>query len=51
MFLFKKSIFGNGLVIMFMLSLLLALGAGIFARTEKPVLHGKHWMAITGKPL
>ncbi len=20
-------------------------------RTEKPVLHGKHWMAITGKPL
>ncbi len=36
---------------MFMLSLLLALGAGIFARTEKPVLHGKHWMAITGKPL
>lgn len=22
-----------------------------FGRTEKPVLHGKHWMAITGKPL
>jgi len=21
------------------------------ARTEKPVLHGKHWVAITGKPL
>lgn len=20
-------------------------------RTQKPVLHGKHWMAITGKPL
>ena len=20
-------------------------------RTEKPVLHGRHWMAITGKPL
>lgn len=20
-------------------------------RTEKPPLHGKHWMAITGKPL
>ncbi len=20
-------------------------------RTEKPVLHGKHWVAITGKPL
>ena len=24
--------------------------AGV-ARTEKPVLHGRHWMAITGKPL
>jgi len=22
-----------------------------FCRTEKPVLHGKHWVAITGKPL
>ena len=21
------------------------------ARTAKPVLHGRHWMAITGKPL
>ncbi len=23
----------------------------VAARTEKPVLHGRHWMAITGKPL
>jgi len=22
-----------------------------FAQTQKPVLHGKHWVAITGKPL
>jgi hypothetical protein len=22
-----------------------------FARTQKPPLHGRHWMAITGKPL
>ena len=22
-----------------------------FAQTQKPPLHGKHWMAITGKPL
>ena len=22
-----------------------------YARTQKPPLHGKHWMAITGKPL
>ena len=26
----------------------ISIGSG---RTEKPVLHGKHWMAITGKPL
>lgn len=24
---------------------------GIAQQTQKPVLHGKHWMAITGKPL
>jgi gamma-glutamyltranspeptidase/glutathione hydrolase len=40
-----------------MLAILLALAfaAGPLAsaadRTEKPVLHGKHWVAITGKPL
>jgi gamma-glutamyltranspeptidase/glutathione hydrolase len=28
-------------------------GAGVSAaqRTEKPILHGKHWVAITGKPM
>src|SRR5688500_20147554 len=35
---------------------LLALGlllpqAGMAQRTAKPPLHGRHWMAITGKPL
>ena len=25
--------------------------AGSFSATVKPVLHGRHWMAITGKPL
>ncbi len=25
--------------------------ARTFARTQKPPLHGRHWMAITGKPL
>jgi gamma-glutamyltranspeptidase/glutathione hydrolase len=29
----------------------LAASALCFDRTEKPVLHGKHWVAITGKPL
>lgn len=34
-----------------LLAFLLALGILSFGRTEKPVLHGKHWVAITGKPL
>lgn len=30
----------------------LALPRGARAQgTEKPVLHGKHWVAVTGKPL
>ena len=30
---------------------LLSLGNAEAQRTAKPVLHGRHWMAITGKPL
>ncbi|HPI81321.1 MAG TPA: gamma-glutamyltransferase, partial [Cyclobacteriaceae bacterium] len=30
---------------------LLSCGLLFAQRTQKPVLHGKHWMAITGKPL
>lgn len=37
--------------IVLLLSILMALGALSFGRTEKPVLHGRHWVAITGKPL
>jgi len=33
------------------LALALPLTAAPRERTEKPVLHAKHWMAITGKPL
>ncbi|HCM75264.1 MAG TPA: gamma-glutamyltransferase [Cytophagales bacterium] len=33
-----------------LLSLVISIGA-IAQKTQKPVLHGKHWMAITGKPL
>jgi gamma-glutamyltranspeptidase/glutathione hydrolase len=33
------------------LALTLPLTAAPRERTEKPVLHGKHWVAITGKPL
>ena len=32
-------------------SLMLVAGPALAQRTQKPVLHGKHWMAITGKPL
>ncbi len=31
--------------------LLLTAPSGPFARTQKPALHGAHWMAVTGKPL
>jgi len=31
--------------------MLLALNKMNLSRTEKPVLHGQHWVAITGKPL
>ncbi len=34
-----------------MLAMALPLTAAPRERTEKPVLHGKHWVAITGKPL
>jgi gamma-glutamyltranspeptidase/glutathione hydrolase len=30
---------------------LLSAGAQAAARTQKPALHGRHWMAVTGKPL
>src|SRR3954451_23024410 len=34
------------------LTVLLTFPVGFYAqRTQKPALHGKHWMAITGKPL
>ncbi len=51
MFGIKRFFLTRRLVIVFFMSLLLALGESIFARTEKPVLHGKRWIGITGKPL
>jgi len=36
----------------FLLLIFLFTASGVHeGRTEKPVLHGKHWVAITGKPL
>ena len=37
---------------LFVFTVLLALLSGsATARTQKPVLHGQHWVAVTGKPL
>lgn len=35
-------------MLLILLPALISLG---FGRTEKPVLHGQHWVAVTGKPL
>ncbi|MBN1271145.1 MAG: gamma-glutamyltransferase [Candidatus Aminicenantes bacterium] len=37
--------------ILLMACVLLILSLPVQARTEKPILHGRHWVAITGKPL
>ena len=34
-----------------LLIVLIGLAGSLPGRTEKPVLHGRHWVAITGKPL
>ena len=41
----------NGKVVLMCLVFLVFSGILIAQQTEKPVLHGNHWMAITGKPL
>jgi gamma-glutamyltranspeptidase/glutathione hydrolase len=42
----------RGLWVFLLLFFFLSAGSAFSAeRTEKPVLHGSHWMAITGKPL
>jgi gamma-glutamyltranspeptidase/glutathione hydrolase len=38
-------------VLALLLMALLATNSIIHAQTQKPVLHGRHWVAITGKPL
>ena len=37
--------------ILLYLVFILAAGTLSYAQTQKPVLHGRHWVAITGKPL
>lgn len=48
----KQSCPFRHLVCLSILSLLpVLLSPSLAARTQKPVLHGQHWVAITGKPL
>ncbi len=51
MFSTRIILFKEGKVILLILIFLLATSIIGSSRTEKPVLHGKHWVAITGKPL
>src|SRR5579883_445279 len=40
------------LTLLLLFAILVAMPSPLLAqRTQKPPLHGKHWMAITGKPL
>ena len=50
---FPNSIFvGAGMPVRFLALVLLSLPVALPAqRTQKPPLHGRHWVAITGKPL
>src|SRR6266540_5570456 len=36
---------------LFVVALLIMPGVVAGQRTQKPALHGRHWLAITGKPL
>jgi gamma-glutamyltranspeptidase/glutathione hydrolase len=50
MFLHKReSLIGNSLAAL--LIVLLVCSVAMAQRTQKPPLHGRHWVAITGKPL
>jgi gamma-glutamyltranspeptidase/glutathione hydrolase len=46
-----KSHAAQGKIFLLVLTILLAFIGTWAQRTIKPVLHGKHWVAITGKPL
>ncbi len=47
----KNSIFKEWKVALLLFIFILASTSVSPGRTEKPVLHGRHWVAITGKPL
>ncbi len=47
----RKSSSCGAIFISFILYLVMVLCAISSSATEKPILHGRHWVAITGKPL
>lgn len=52
MFLHRSLSRSRQATLMFMLTALCLAGGSVMAQsTVKPVLHGKHWVAVTGKPL
>jgi len=51
MSLYKKGIFKEWKVVLLLAIFLFVSRSMSTGRTEKPVLHGRHWVAITGKPL
>jgi gamma-glutamyltranspeptidase / glutathione hydrolase len=46
-----KPIFRSLILLVFTVGCCLAAGPEPFSPGQKPVLHGRHWVAITGKPL
>jgi gamma-glutamyltranspeptidase/glutathione hydrolase len=51
MMVFLKKILSHWKVWLILCVFILASSLLTTGRTEKPVLHGRHWVAITGKPL
>ena len=51
MYPYKNSIFKEWKVALLLFIFIFASTSVSPGRTEKPVLHGRHWVAITGKPL
>ena len=38
-------------ILFYLVFIIIVFGNLSYAQTQKPVLHGRHWVAITGKPL
>lgn len=47
----KQRRFARSIVYLFVISFVLMPELAFTQRTQKPILHGRHWVAVTGKPL